>query len=419
MESLKEQLKRKMLRQINFDLTNLEDITNDVYIPYFECDYRTLVIKGSAGSGKSVFIAQKLVYRAIKERNHKFLVLRKVGVTLRDSVFEEIKAACEMFGLSGLYKPTVSPMQISIPILNTTFIFKGMDDKEKIKSIKGITGMWLEEATEFEEGDYNQLDLRLRGQFPFYLQIILSLNPIDPDHWIKKRFFDNQELDSITLTTTYLDNLFLDEASIRKIENLKNVDYYYYQVYALGEWGILQGKIFTNYKVEEFDESTFPAFKHGLDWGFSEDPLAYVKLYVDLTRKKLYVCDELYLYRTTNDQSGKQIKDKIGNDVITCDSAEPKSIQDYQYMGINAIGAKKGKGSIETGIRFIQSFEVIIHPRCVNTKKEFDKYKYKQDKNGNSLRDPIDQFNHIIDAIRYALEDMNYQGGSSSGLVVL
>lgn len=401
---------------LKVNLTKLPDITNDSFYPLYDCESRTLVLYGGAGSGKSKFAAQKLIYRIITEQNHKILVLRKVGETLRESVFSLIIETIMEFGIYSFCKATVSPMQISFPIFNSVIIFKGLDDQEKVKSITSITSMWLEETTEFLEDDYNQLDLRLRGQTNNYKQIILSFNPIEPSHWLKTRFFDNKEDDCTVVKSTYLDNQFLDDKYIARLINLKKKDYFFYQVYALGEWGILKGKIFNNYKVEDFSdiENTFDNIRCGLDWGFADDPLAFVKMHYDKTRMRLYIIDELYLYGYTNNKSFPLIQQKSNGVQITADSAEPKSIQEAKNAGLFMQGAKKGQGSVEHGIKFLQSLEIIIHPRCINTKVEFDKYKYKQNKNGVTVPEPVDMDNHIIDAMRYAMES-DSTGDNSSG----
>lgn len=401
---------------ITVDLSRLDEITNDFYYPYYDCESRIMVLYGGAGSGKSKWAAQKLVYRAITEKNHKILVLRKVGETLRESVFTLILETIHEFGLGQFCKATVSPMQISLPLFNSVFIFKGLDDQEKVKSITSITSMWMEETTEFLEDDFNQLDLRLRGQTDSYKQIILSFNPIEPSHWLKVRFFDNKEEDCTVLKSTYLQNQFLDDKYIARLKSLKDKDYFFYQVYALGEWGILKGKIFNNYRVEDFSdiESTFDNYREGLDWGFADDPFAWSKQHLDTKHSRLYICDELYLYGYSNKKAYDEIRTRTSGVRIIADSSEPKSIKEMQGYGLNIDGAKKGQGSVEHGIKYLQSLEVIIHPRCVNAKKEFDKYKYKQNKNGIIVPEPVDFDNHLIDEIRYSLES-DSTGGSWSG----
>ncbi|MCP4178047.1 MAG: PBSX family phage terminase large subunit [bacterium] len=404
---------------LDIDLSDLSIITNDVYYQHYTTKTRFLILKGGAGSGKSVFLADKIIFRILTEKNHKILVMRKVGTTLRESVFALFKNRFNVFGLTDFAKINKSDMKISLPAFNSEIIFIGADDIEKLKSITGITSVWLEEATEFSEKDLNQINLRLRGLTQFYKQIALSFNPIDPEHWIKKRFFDQKQENTTLIETNYKHNRFLDEEYKEELERLKNIDYYYYQVYVLNQWGVLQGKIFKNYEVKDFSEiePTFDWFYQGVDWGFSIDPFAFIKLYVDIKHKIIYVCEELYLYGYSNDQSAEEVKKIADNSNICADSAEPKSIRDFCAFGLSTIAAKKGAGSIDYGIKKIQGCKVIISPKCINAKKEFDNYKYSQDKNDNITRKPVDKDNHIIDSMRYALEDVVFSGGELSGLV--
>ena len=192
------------------------------------------------------------------------------------------------------------------------------------------------------------------------------------------------------------------------IRNLENEsDPYYYEVYTLGNWGVLGAVIFKNWRVEDFSdiETTFPSFRHGVDWGFGSDPFAYGKIHFDKTRRRLYICHEVCAVGLLNREAADTIRPYVGHDLVVCDSAEPKSIEEFRQFGINAVGAEKGKGSVEFGIKFLQGLEIIIHPRCQQAKNEFTKYKYKEDKNGNVLPIPVDKDNHIIDLVRYSLED--------------
>jgi phage terminase large subunit len=168
-----------------------------------------------------------------------------------------------------------------------------------------------------------------------------------------------------------------------------------------------KSKIFNNYRVEDFSEieSTFDNYREGIDWGFATDPMAWSKLHFDRKHMRLYVCDELYLYGHSNSQAFEKIQPKTSKCRIVADSSEPKSISEGKNYGLYIVGAKKGPGSVEHGIKFLQSLEIIIHPRCTNTKIEFDKYRYKEDKLGNVLPEAVDKWNHILDSLRYSLED--------------
>jgi phage terminase large subunit len=214
------------------DFSRLPEIVNKVYYPLFWDESRYLVLYGSAGSGKSVFITQKILKRVIEEKGHKFLIIRKVGKTLRESVFAEFRNTISAWGLTQLFK--INKTDMTITCLNgNQIIFAGLDDVEKLKSISGITGIWIEEASEIDQTDLQQLDLRLRGKTNHYKQIILSFNPVSILHWLKAYFFDQPPPKCRTVKTTYKDNRFLDAEYIGVLEGLKLVDPYYYTVYCL------------------------------------------------------------------------------------------------------------------------------------------------------------------------------------------
>jgi phage terminase large subunit len=296
-------------------------------------------------------------------------------------------------------------------------LFAGLDDPEKIKSITPqdgvLTDIWVEEATECDRSAIKQLDKRLRGRSDCTKRMTLSFNPIIRDHWIYTEYFSiwddgktwAESGDLSILKTTYKDNKFLMPDDIKALES--ETDHYYHEVYTLGNWGVLGGVIFKNWRVEDFSdiEHTFPSFRHGIDWGFGVDPFAYTKTHYDKTRRRLYICNEICAVGLLNQEAAALVKPLAGHDIVVCDSAEPKSIAEFRQLGINAVAAVKGPGSIEFGIKFLQSLEIIIHPRCQEARNEFATYKYKEDRNGNALPVPLDRNNHIIDNVRYQLED--------------
>ena len=212
---------------------------NDAYIPLLNNQSRFLVLYGGGGSGKSVFAAQKIILRIVGENHHKFLCLRKIGETVKDSIFAELQSAIDELGLTDEFR--VNKTDRTFTHLNTKnlILCKGLDEPQKIKSIKGITGMWLEEATDFEENDLDQLDIRIRGEKLNYVQYILSFNPIDENHWLKRRFFDKQDAYSTVCHTTYMDNFFLSDEDRQRLESLKERNELFYNVYCLGRWGIV------------------------------------------------------------------------------------------------------------------------------------------------------------------------------------
>ncbi|WP_211749917.1 PBSX family phage terminase large subunit [Paenibacillus sp. Marseille-Q4541] len=238
---------------INIDLTELPTLTNDTFYPLYTNKDRYLVLMGGGGSGKSVFTAQKIVLRTLTEKKHRILVLRKVAKTLRESVFMELKNAIYRWGLEKLFKiPKGTSSELHISCINgNEILFAGLDDVEKLKSISGITSVWMEEASECSPEDFRQLDIRLRGRTLHYKQMMITFNPIDINHWLKKEFFDIKKPNATTIHSTYKNNKFLDKEAIAVLEAFKETDPYFYQVYALGEWGVLGKTIFNAQKVNE------------------------------------------------------------------------------------------------------------------------------------------------------------------------
>lgn len=241
-------MSNKQRIQINF--TRLPELTNECYYPLYWNESRYLVLYGGAGSGKSVFTAQKIVYRMVSETGHRFLVVRKVAKTIRNSVFAEIKGVISDWGLTELFDENKSAMEITC-VNGNIIIFCGLDDVEKLKSIKGITSVWIEEASEVEQSDFQQINLRLRGVTRNYKQIVISFNPVIITHWLKTYFFDDEKEGTFTLKTTYRDNRFIDPEYAKVIEALKDIDPYYYMVYGLGEWGVVGGIVYNAKIVTE------------------------------------------------------------------------------------------------------------------------------------------------------------------------
>ena len=399
-------------------------VFNDIYLKYgFKNEHRYQLYYGGSSSGKSYAILGQRTILDIIEGNRNYLIVRHTQNTIKKSSFNEIVKAISFFKLTEYFHINKSELTITCTLNNKQILFAGLDDPEKIKSITPIDGVItdiiIEEATETEYKAYKQLDKRLRGRAKVGKRMTFIFNPVMKDHWLYTEFFDiwddskkyaESETVSI-LKTTYKDNKYLTTDDIKALED--ESDKYYYEVYTLGNWGVLGALIFTNWRIEDISEliPSFDNVYNGNDWGYSTDPFAFIRCHYDKMRKKLYIFDELYLYEADNEMSGNEVKQIIGRELVTSDSAEPKSVADYKKMGINAKSAKKGSGSIEHGIKFIKSLDIIIHTKCVNTKMEFSKYKWKEDKNGNVLATPVDKDNHLIDALRYALESVNNQGG--------
>lgn len=227
----------------------LRETSNERFMPLYFDEHRYLVLMGGGGSGKSIFAGRKLLERAVTEPGHRFLVCRKVGRTIRDSCFRQLCGQLADYYPDTGYRIKHSDLRISFPN-GSEILFSGLDDVEKLKSIYNITGIWIEEASELEEQDFNQLDIRLRGETDYYKQIIISFNPVSALHWLKKRFFDTPDERALTHRSTYRDNRFLDSEAIRTLEGFRDTDPYYYAVYCLGEWGVTGKTIFQASRVQ-------------------------------------------------------------------------------------------------------------------------------------------------------------------------
>lgn len=399
---------------------------NDVYIPFLKEERMTQIYYGGSSSGKSFFLAQRVVMDNLNGVN--WLLTRNIGKTIRNSLFNEIKKAISAYGVSHLYSINKSDMVITYKDNGKQILFAGLDDVEKLKSITPANGVleriWIEEATEVKREAYLQLKKRLRGYSPFKKSITLSFNPILKTHWIYQDFFKNwqdnktvyKDNELSILKTTYKDNKFLTPDDIYSLEN--ESDEYFRNVYTYGNWGVLGHVIFKNWHVEDLS-NLIPQFDHiynGIDFGYSSDPNALIKIHLDKKHKKLYVFDEWYQAGMGDDELVRVCKEFFGNGIVTCDSAEPKTIDYLSLNGINAISAVKGADSINRGIRYLQGYEIIIHESCQNFKNEIEQYHWKEDKYGNAMAKPVDANNHLLDALRYAIEDEMLSAEAMAGV---
>ena len=397
---------------------DLDDRINDKYKVYLESNNWLQIFFGGSSSGKSVFLAQRTV-RDILKGGRNYLIIRNISNTLRDSVFNEIRKVITEWEVKDYFTIRVTDMLITCKNGYQT-MFKGLDDVEKLKSItpeKGVvTDVWIEEATETKETDIKQLLKRLRGgDQDISKRITLSFNPINKTHWIYKTYFreyiEGQVFDTedlLIVHSIYKDNRFLTQQDVQFLENEQ--DEYFYNVYTLGKWGVLGNLIFKNWTVKDIKADalfqTFDRFRHGLDFGYSNDPTAYNRMFYHRATKILYITDEVDKRGITNDLIAEEIKPYCGNDIVTCDSAEPKSIDELRKYGINASGALKGRDSINFGIQWLQQQQIVIDVTCQETKNNFEQYHWMKNKNGEVLNVPADKDNDHIDGIRYAMEDL-------------
>lgn len=406
---------------------------NEIYIPYLDCKSRIQIFFGGSSSGKSKFVVgQRVVYHLL-QGGRNYLICRQTKTSIRGSVATEIAKVIAEWELQDLF--SINKTDGTVTCKNGyQVVFAGLDDVEKLKSItfkKGVlTDIIVEEATETERISIKQLMRRQRGKVQDGIKKTLTLlfNPILQQHWIfleyfkslgwsdKQKRYDSEHLS--ILKTTYKDNRFLEQGDIDVLEN--ETDKYWHDVYTLGNWGVLGNVIFTNWIVADLDNPSDEHYlpieqrtniRNGLDFGFSTDPAAIGRSHYDKTRKKIYFFDELYETGLTNDILAQRISKMLGSEIITCDSAEPKSIAELVNLGINAKGAKKGKDSVVHGIQWLQQHQIIVDKKCVNMINELQVSKWKEDAGGfvvksGGLPVPVDKNNHLIDGgLRYAYED--------------
>ena len=396
----------------------LPDLVGKGYKDFWVFEGRYRVCKGSRASKKSKTTALNLIYRIMKYPQSNILVIRKTFRTLKDSCYAELKWAIHRLCVDSLFDCKMSPLEITYKPTGQKIYFRGLDDPLKITSITVDVGclcwLWIEEAYEIDsEDDFNMLDESIRGVTPpgLFKQITITLNPWNEHHWIKARFFDVIDSNIMAKSTTYMCNEWLDESDLKVFEDMKRNNPRRYQVAGLGNWGITDGLVYENWQerlftVEEITkmpgiESTF-----GLDFGYTNDPTALFCGLIDVKGKVLYVFDEIYERGLSNEKIAQKIREKgYSKEIITADSSEPKSIDRLRELGIRRIKpARKGKDSINNGIDFLQGFEILIHPKCQNFIKEIGSYCWDKNKEGKSINVPVDVNNHLMDAMRYAVE---------------
>lgn len=383
-------------------------IFNDIYYPYLlNYDNRYEIYYGGAGSGKSHFVFQKIVIKALKDKR-KVLIVRKTAKSNENSTFQMAKDTLSHFHLLKNCKINKTTQRITFPN-DSIFIFAGLDDVEKLKSIAGITDIVIEEATEITEDDFAQLDLRLRAAAR-NLQIYLMFNPVSKTNWVYRKWFEAERdyKDTFILHTTYKNNKFLPADYIQAIEEMRTTNPAYYQVYALGEFASLDKLVYNNWTIEAFDHTALDGdLLIGLDWGFVNDKTALIASILDTTANRLYIFDEWGAKGKTNDEIAQVIINKgYSKSIIIADSAEQKSIEEIKRLGVDRVKpSEKGKGSILAGIQKLQACNIIVNPSCVQTIEELQNYSWKKDKNsGEYTNTPIDDYNHFLDALRYSLQ---------------
>lgn len=399
---------------------SLPQVVGKGYGTFWRYRGRYRVCKGSRASKKSKTTALWFIVNMMKYPQANALVIRKTFRTIKNSCYTELKWAVHRLGVDAWWDFKLNPLEATYKPTGQKIYFRGLDDPLKVTSITVDVGVlcwaWLEEAYEvMKEDDFNILDESIRGGVPdgsgLFKQWTITFNPWNEHHWLKKRFFDAApDSDILVMTTNYLCNEWLDAADRKVFDDMKRRNPRRYAVAGLGEWGIVDGLVYEHWREERFDLDTVRRLPgvvscFGLDFGYTNDPTALFCGLLDKENKRLYVFDEMYQRGMSNRRIAETIQSiGYGKERITADSAEPKSIDELVSLGIRAQAAKKGKDSIQNGIQWIQDLEIIIHPQCVNFVTEISNYTWDKDKFGNALNVPIDDFNHLMDAMRYGLE---------------
>ena len=377
---------------------------------------RYIAMKGSAGSGKSVDTAQNYILRLMSDKGRNLLCVRKSDITNRDSTYAELSGAIfRMFGdeYKRYWDIKSSPLSIECKINGNMIIFRGVNDekqREKLKSItfkRGkLTDVWIEEATEITQSDFEIIDDRLRGELPdgqFY-QIRLTFNPVSKNHWIKKVFFDIPDPNVLTHHSTYLNNRFIDEAYRQRMERRKMVDPDGYRIYGLGDWGETGGLIFQNWRVENISQNIedYDGVSLGQDFGFNH---ANAILLLGIKDDDIYVLKELYVFGKDTNEIISIAADFPKNRTMWCDSAEPDRIKMWKTAGYRAKAVSKEKNSVRGQIDWLKGRKIYVHPSCVNLQKELSQWKWKKDeRSGEYLDEPVPFFDDAIAALRYGVE---------------
>lgn len=412
---------------------DLREIVGKGYKDFWNFQGRYRVLKGGRGSKKSTTASLWFPYMMMKfwdmyQLKPCALVIRRYYNTHRDSTYAQLVWAINRLGVRHLWKATRSPMELTYMPSGQKILFRGLDDPQSITSITVEEGylcwVWWEEAFQITmEDDFDKIDMSIRGEMPkpLFKQHTLTFNPWSDKIWIKRRFFDYQSPNIQALTKNYDCNEFLGDDDREIFEEMKVHNPRRYSIEGLGNWGISEGLIFENWREQEFDAETLKTttddkgnmvFRNlqGLDFGYTNDPTAFIALLADEKKRVIYIYDELYKTHMKNQAIHDAITYKgYQHARIAADSAEPKSIDDLHDMGLNRIfGVKKPPGSVNSGIQKLQDYQIIVHPRCFNTIVELSNYVWAPDKNtGKPTNDPIADYNHLMDALRYATFELN------------
>jgi phage terminase large subunit len=407
---------------------SLQETIGKGYAPFWKFRGRYKLVKGGRGSKKSVTAAIWIIHHMMKFPLANTLVIRKTFNTHKDSTWAQLKWAAKRLKVSHLWQFKKSPLEAIYKPTGQKILFRGLDDPMSITSITVDTGYlcwcWFEEAYQIlNEDDFDKVDMSIRGELPegYFKQIIVTFNPWNERHWLKRRFFDTPHPNILAMTTTYKNNEFLGDDDRALFEDMKINKPKRHRVEGDGEWGVAEGAVYENWREEDFDYreiAKLPGYKaiFGLDFGYTNDPTALVCALINKDLKNLYIFDEHYQGGMLNNEIAEMIKRKgYAKEKIVADSSEPKSIDEIRGFGIPRIRpAEKGPDSVMVGIDYLQQYEIIVHKfRCPNVIIELSSYVWDKDKTGRFLNVPIDDFNHALDALRYSAEQIRKPSGVS------
>ena len=421
------------------DYVGIKNDSEGKYKDFVKSRKRYLVCKGSRGSKKSCTASLKIIYLMMYYYfmyglKINTLVIRKYYNTHRNSTRAQLIWAIDKLGARDLWQIPKGENTLTFKRSGQQILFRGMDDPQSITSITVADGylslIWVEEAFQLtKEEDFNKLDMSIRGQLPpeLFHQFILTLNPWSDRHWIKSRFFDKPDENTLAITTNYMVNEFLSESDLRLFEIMKERYPKRYRIEGLGEWGIAEGLIYENWREEDFDINELieknrnkkdsrglSAFvpTNGMDFGYN-DPTFFQASYTDKVNYKIYVYYEYCEVQMENRKiAAKLITDGFEDAIIHADSEDPRTINELRLLGLRGIrGARKGAGSVLGGIQKLQDYEIIVSPRCPHMIESLCNYAWKKDKVSDKImNEPEHEFSHGPDALRYGTEDISKFG---------